>query len=122
MVARKDILKAEAELSTLLKITSADPDLKRRVLLAIEEGNIQTLEEGPQSFPQFSGQLFKMRREASGIDQVSLARKAGIHWRTVSNWENNAVDPRANELMACCILVGCRVDDVMTVQRLESGE
>lgn len=60
--------------------------------------NVDTAEnyyaEGAATF----GDRVAAAREALGLSQVELARKLGVKLRTVTGWENDVSEPRANKL------------------------
>ena len=49
-------------------------------------------------------------REATGLTQVELARKLSVTKQSVSNWENNNIQPSVEMVMALADFFGVSVD------------
>ena len=45
----------------------------------------------------------KIRTE-SGLSQKDFAKKIGVHWRTIQNWEKNGGIPESEYTKACALL------------------
>ena len=51
------------------------------------------------------GERLKNAREASGMDQETLANRLGVKLSTVKKWESGKLDPRANRLQMVASLL-----------------
>jgi transcriptional regulator with XRE-family HTH domain len=53
-------------------------------------------------------------REAAGMSQEAIANKLGVKLTTVSNWENDIKEPRANRLQMVSGLLGVSLSWLLT--------
>lgn len=54
----------------------------------------------------------KELREAAGLSQQQLAAAMGVLQSTVSNWETEIALPRARQLPALALALGCTINDL----------
>lgn len=62
------------------------------------------------------GDRLTAAREASGMDQATLAERIGVEVQTLQNWEDDLAEPRANRLQMMAGVLG------VTITWLISGE
>lgn len=60
------------------------------------------------------GDRITAAREARGMDQPQLARRLGVQPRTISQWEADASEPRANRLQMLAGVLGVTMRWLMT--------
>lgn len=53
------------------------------------------------------------RREAKGLTQAELAKRAGVKQNQVSNWESGRNTPRAEALKQIAAVLECSIDDLV---------
>lgn len=51
-------------------------------------------------------------RERAGLSQRELARRVGVHYMTIWNWEANQRGMTAHQLKAVADAFGVRMDDI----------
>ncbi len=55
------------------------------------------------------GDRLTAAREASGMDQATMAERLGVELQTLQNWEDDLAEPRANRLQMMAGILGVSI-------------
>ncbi len=64
------------------------------------------------------GKIIREQRLAFGWSQLELARKLGVSKQTVSNWENNNIQPSVDVLVKLSGIFGVSVDYLLGLEKI----
>ena len=60
------------------------------------------------------GDRLTAAREATGMDQATMAERVGVELQTLQNWEDDLAEPRANRLQMMAGILGVSITWLIT--------
>lgn len=68
------------------------------------------------------GDQIRVMRLAKNLSQVALAKNLGVSKQSVSNWENNNIQPSIDILIKIAVFFGCTTDYLLELDSSRSIE
>lgn len=82
-----------------------------RVLEQDLQKKIVVPEDEVKKYDDAFGARMKKLREDRGLKRTWVARKVGIHYNTMKNWELGKSHPGTREILALCKIYHCKPGD-----------
>lgn len=77
--------------------------------------HVEKIEVSESELSDFNRRLsekLRLLREERGLKRDWVARRIGVHYNTLKNWELGKARPGAREILALCKIYHCKPSDI----------